>query len=150
MSENIFDDVSFLIADVLSEVRLSGVSADDVLGSASLKREEITELLFRNDCNAEANISCFVKNVDLRMIDLSHLSRKEIYALGDRCFCALDWIGSFRTSDLPLSLPANFSLKQLFCWLITDLWNHRKDLWIKIMACSVEDGFLYGDSYSIT
>lgn len=148
--ENIFDDVSFMVADVLKGITASGSgSINDLLGDRKLSRQEVSEILFRNDCDSNPKICKFVDGAVCGTVGLSSLSPKEKYALGDRCFCALDWIGSFRESKLPLSLPADFSRDQLFVWLLTSLWEHRRELWVKTTAASIEDGFLYGESYCV-
>lgn len=148
--ENIFDDVSFMIADIMKGIAASGSgSINDLLGNRKLTRQEVSEMLFRNDCDSDSKIRRFAEGVVCGAVGLSSLSAKEKYALLDRCFCAFDWIGSFRTSELPISLPENFSREQLLVWLLTSLWEHRRELWVKTTAASIEDGFHYGESYCI-
>ena len=146
--ENIFDDVSYMLAEILRGITASGSgSVNDLLGNEKLTRQEVSEILFRNDCDSDSKIRRFAEGVVCGAVGLSSLSAKEKYALADRCFCALDWIGSFRTSNLPLSLPADFSREELLVWLLTSLWDHRRELWVKTTAASIEDGFHYGESY---
>lgn len=146
--ENIFDDVSFMVADILKGIAASGSgSINDLLGGGKFSRQEVSEILFRNDCDSDSKIRRFADGVVCGTVGLSSLSAKEKYALVDRCFCALDWIGSFRESNLPLSLPADFSREQLLVWLLTSLWAQRRELWLKTTAASIEDCFHYGESY---
>lgn len=146
--ENIFDDVSFMVADILKGIAASGSgSINDLLGDGKFSRQEVSEILFRNDCDSDSKIRRFADGAVCGTVGLSSLSAKEKYALVDRCFCALDWIGSFRESNLPLSLPSDFSRGQLLVWLLTSLWEQRRELWVKTTAASIEDGFHYGESY---
>ena len=146
--ENIFDDVSYMVAVILKGIAASGSgSINDLLGGGKFSRQEVSEILFRNDCDSNSKIRKFADGVVCGTVGLSSLSAKEKYALVNRCFCALDWIGSFRGSNLPLSLPADFSREQLLVWLLTSLWEQRCELWVKTTAASIEDGFHYGESY---
>ncbi len=137
-----------MVADILKGIAASGSgSINDLLGGGKFSRQEVSEILFRNDCDSNSKIRKFADGVVCGTVGLSSLSAKEKYALVNRCFCALDWIGSFRGSNLPLSLPADFSREQLLVWLLTSLWAQRCELWVKTTAASIEDGFHYGESY---
>ncbi len=100
--ENIFDDVSFMIADIMKGIAASGSgSINDLLGNRKLTRQEVSEMLFRNDCDSDSKIRRFAEGVVCGAVGLSSLSAKEKYALLDRCFCALTGLEVFGRRNYP-------------------------------------------------